>query len=82
MTTKKILLALAATSLLALGPVTPVYADDTSAQADDGSSMDAPADPDSADSGDTTPDPGTDAGDAGDTGDSGDASDSGDSQPE
>ncbi len=79
MTTKKILLALAATSLLALGSVTPVYAEDPPAPADDSSSMDTPANPDSADSGDQAPDPGTDDGAAGDSSGS---DDSGDSAPQ
>jgi len=67
MTTKKVLLALAATSLLAFGSIGPVYAEDP--PADDGASMDVPADPDSADTGDMAPDPGTDdgTGDASDT---------------
>jgi hypothetical protein len=81
MTTKKVLLALAATSLLAFGSVAPVYAEDPPPPADDSSTMDVPADPDSsaADPGDATPDPGTDEGAAGDS--SGSDS-SGDSQPQ
>jgi hypothetical protein len=60
MTTKKVLLALAATSLLAFGSVAPVYAEDPP-PADDGATMDVPADPDSAmDPG--AMDPGTDEG--------------------
>jgi hypothetical protein len=56
MTTKKILLALAATSLLAFGSVAPVYAEDPP-PADDSSKMDVPADPDSSGSGDSMQDP-------------------------
>lgn len=59
MTTKKVLLALAAASLFAFGSVAPVYAQES---ADDGAAMDVPADPDSADSGDVAPDPGMDEG--------------------
>ena len=62
MTTKKVLLALAATSLLAFAPVAPVFAADDAPAADDGATMDVPADPDSADTGDMAPDPGTDDG--------------------
>jgi hypothetical protein len=65
MTTKKVLLALAATSLLAFGSVAPVFAQDS----DDGASTEAPVDP-GADQGDAASDPGTDEG-AGDA--SGDA---------
>jgi len=61
MTTNKVLLALAAASLLAFGSVAPVYAEDPP-PADDGASMEVPADPDSAESGDMAPDPGTDEG--------------------
>jgi len=70
MTTKKVLLALAATSFLALGTVVPAYAQDDPAPADDGTMTDVPADPDSMEPGDTTQDPGTDegAGDSSDTG--------------
>jgi hypothetical protein len=70
MTTKKVLLALAATSLLAFGSVVPVYAEDPPPPADQGATMDVPADPDSAESGDVAPDPGTDEGAGGSTGDS------------
>lgn len=66
MTANKVLLALAATSLLAFGSVAPVWAEDPP-PADDGTSMDVPADPDGADSGDMAPEPGTDEG-AGDAG--------------
>jgi len=73
MTTKKVLLALASASLLAFGSLSPVYAEDPPA-ADDGTTMDAPADPDSANTGDTgdMSDPGTDdsGGDAADSSDS------------
>jgi hypothetical protein len=63
MTTKKVLLALAATSFLALGTVVPAYAQDDPPPADDGTMTDVPADPDSMDSGDgTAPDPGTEEG--------------------
>jgi len=67
MTTKKVLLALAATSLLTLGYVAPVYAQEST---DDGATMDVPADPDSGESGETAPDPGAEdgAGDAMDPG--------------
>jgi len=57
MTTKKVLLALAATSLLAFGYAAPAFAQDAG---DDGATTEAPADPDSADSGDMAPDQGTD----------------------
>jgi len=77
MTTKKVLLALAATSLLAFGYVAPVYAEDPPPPpADDSSTMDVPADPDStAEPGDAAPDPGTDEGATGDSsgGDGGDS---------
>ena len=61
MTTKKVLLALAATGLLAFGYVAPADAQDTPA-ADDGTMMDVPADPGSAEAGDMAPDPGTEEG--------------------
>jgi hypothetical protein len=61
MTTKKVLLALAATSLLAFGAVAPVYAEDPP-PAGDTAKTQVPPDPDSADPGDATPDPGTDEG--------------------
>jgi hypothetical protein len=61
MTTKKVLLALAATSLLAFGSVAPAYAEDPP-PADEGAKMDVPADPDSVDPGDSMADPGTDEG--------------------
>jgi hypothetical protein len=66
MTTKKVLLALAATGLLAFGSVAPVLAEDPP-PADDGTMMDVPADPDSAEVGDMAPDAGTEEG-AGDAG--------------
>jgi hypothetical protein len=79
MTTKKVLLALAATSLFAFASVAPVYAEDPPAPADDGATMDVPADPDSAGSGDMAPDPGADPGmDAGD----GSGTDGGDTAPQ
>jgi hypothetical protein len=62
MTTKKVLLALAATSFLALGTVVPAYAQDDPPPADDGTMTDVPADPDSMESGDTMQDPGTEEG--------------------
>jgi hypothetical protein len=74
MTTKKMLLALAATSLFALGSAAPIYAQDSG---DDGAATEAPADPDSADSGDMEQDPGMDEG-----GDASDADAGGESQPE
>jgi len=74
MTTKKVLLALAATSLLAFGFTAPVFAQDSG---DDGATTEAPADPDSADSGDTAQDPGMDDGGDASGGDAG-----GESQPE
>jgi hypothetical protein len=74
MTTKKVLLALAATSLLAFGSFAPVFAQDSM---DDGASTEAPADPGGADEGDAASDPGMDEG-AGDA--SGDAG--GEPQPE
>jgi Rieske Fe-S protein len=63
MTTKKVLLALAATSFLALGTVVPAYAQDDPPAADDGTMTEVPADPDSMEPGDTTQDPGTEEGD-------------------
>jgi hypothetical protein len=66
MTTKKVLLALAATSLLAFGAVAPVYAEDPP-PAGDSAKTQVPPDPDSADPGDAAPDPGTDQG-AGESG--------------
>jgi hypothetical protein len=63
MTTKKVLLALAATSFLALGSVVPAYAQDDPPPADDGTMTDVPADPDSMEAGDAAPDPGTEEGD-------------------
>ena len=62
MTTKKILLALAATAVLAFGYVAPVYAEDPPPAADPGAATDVPADPDSTGPGAVSPDPGTDAG--------------------
>jgi len=59
MTTKKVLLALAATSLLALGSVAPVYAQDDQLPPDEGTMTDVPADPDA---GDAMADPGMDPG--------------------
>jgi len=85
MTTKEVLLGLAAAGLLAFGTVAPVYAEDPPAS-DDGSTMEVPADPDSADSGDMAPDPGMD--DSGDSsaGDAAGSDDGGeppsDSQPQ
>jgi hypothetical protein len=61
MTTKKVLLALAAASLFAFGSVAPVYAEDPP-PAEEGATMEVPADPDSAESGDAAPDPGTEEG--------------------
>lgn len=61
MTTKKVLLTLAATSLLAFGSALPVYAEDPP-PAEEGATMDVPADPDSAAPADAAPDPGTDEG--------------------
>jgi hypothetical protein len=70
MMTKKVLLVLAASGLLAFGTAAPVLAEDPPAQSDDGSNVDVPADPDSADQGESAPDPGTDEGGSGDTTDS------------
>ncbi len=80
MTTKKLLLALAATSLLAFAPVAPVLAADDTPATDDGATMDVPADPDSADTGDMAPDPGTDDG-AGDSSGMDQDPDAGGSEP-
>ncbi len=66
MTTKKVLLALAATSLLAFGAVAPVYAEDAP-PAGDAAKTQVPPDPDSADPGNSQPDPGSDQG-AGESG--------------
>ncbi len=74
MTTKKVLLALAATSILAFGYVAPVYAEDPPPPpAETGSTTDAPANPDGAAPAPASPDAGakTDAG-----------TDSGDQQPQ
>ena len=62
MTTKKVLLALAATGLLAFGAPAPSLAQDDPPATDDGSSMDVPNDPDSSYPDDPMPDPGTDEG--------------------
>jgi hypothetical protein len=63
MTTKKVLLALAASSLFAFGSVAPVWAEDPPPPANDGATMPVPPDPDSAEAGDIAPpDPGTDEG--------------------
>jgi hypothetical protein len=62
MTTNKVLLALAAASLFAFGSVAPVYAEDPPPPAEEGATMEVPADPDSAESGDVAPDPGTEEG--------------------
>jgi len=76
MTTKEVLLGLAAAGLLAFGTAAPVYAEDPPAS-DDGSTMEVPADPDSADTGDMAPDPGTDDGSDAAAGDSGSSDDGG-----
>jgi hypothetical protein len=67
MTTKKVLLALAATSLLAFGSIVPVYAEDPP-PADEGTKMEVPADPDSAAPADAGADPGTEEGAPADAG--------------
>lgn len=67
MTTKKVLLALTATTILAFGYVAPVYAEDPP-PADTGATTDVPADPDSTGPADASPDPGTGAGAGADTG--------------
>jgi hypothetical protein len=61
MTTKKVLLALAASSLFALGSTAPVWAEDPPPPAE-GATMPVPADPDSAEAGDIAPDAGTEEG--------------------
>jgi len=76
MTTKKVLLALAATSILAFGYVAPVYAEDPPAPppADTGTTTtDVPADPDSTAPAPAAPDSGAKV----DTG-----TDSGEQQPQ
>jgi len=76
MKTKKVLLALAATTVFAFGYVAPVYAEDPAPPpADTGATTDVPADPDSTKPADASPDPGTGA--ATDTG-----TDSGQQQPQ
>lgn len=56
MTTKKVLLALAASSLFAFGYTAPVWAEDPAPPAE-GATMPVPADPDSAmETGDIAPD--------------------------
>jgi hypothetical protein len=67
MTTKNVLLALAATGLLAFGTVSPLYAEEPPPPAEEGAATDVPADPDSAEAGDAAPDAGAEDG-AGDTG--------------
>jgi hypothetical protein len=59
MTTKKVLLTLAATAVLAFGYVAPVYAEDPPPAADPGAATDVPPDPDSAGAGAASPDPST-----------------------
>jgi hypothetical protein len=78
MTTKKVLLALAAASVLAFGYVAPVYAEDPPPPpADTGATTtDVPADPDSTKPADASPDTGS-SGAATDTG-----TDSGAQQPQ
>ena len=68
MTTKKVLLALAATTVLAFGYVSPVYAEDPPPVADPGAATDIPADPDSTGPGAASPDSGTTTGAGADTG--------------
>jgi hypothetical protein len=68
MTKKKVLLALAATTVLAFGYVAPAYAEDSPPAADPGAATDVPADPDSTGPGAASPDPGTDAGTGAPTG--------------
>jgi hypothetical protein len=62
MTKKKVLLALAATTVLAFGYVAPAYAEDPPPVADPGAATDVPVDPDSTGPGNASPDPATDAG--------------------
>jgi hypothetical protein len=77
MTTKNMLLALAATSLLAFGAAAPVYAEDPP-PAGEGMKSEVPADPDSsAVPADANPDPGTDQGAGSDAKADGGTSDSG-----
>jgi hypothetical protein len=76
MTTKEVLLGLAAAGLLAFGFTAPVYAEDPPPPpAQDDSATPVPADPDStpgADSGDVAPDPGTGTDEGGDAAPQGD----------
>jgi hypothetical protein len=81
MTTKKVLLALAATRLLTLGSVAPVQAEEPPTPSDEGTTKDVPAEPDSAESGDVAPDPGTDDG-AGDNSGDGSGSEGGEPPPQ
>jgi hypothetical protein len=82
MTTKKVLLALAATGLLAFGSAAPGWAEDPPPP-DEGTTMDVPADPDGEVQGEGMPDPGVDEGADTGTNDTNDGGgDSGGSEPQ